>query len=55
MFSLVSSLADTVSYVVEFDVDTGPTVDGLYPQLTLRPAERETLYISHFSFGSTSF
>lgn len=29
---------------VEFDIDTGPTVDGLYPPLTLHPAEAETLY-----------
>jgi hypothetical protein len=30
--------------LVEFDIDAGPTVDALYPPLTLRPAEIETLY-----------
>jgi len=40
--------------LVEFDIDTGPTVDALYPPLKLRPAEMETLYI-HIRFGPRTF
>ena len=34
------------TFPVEFDTDAGPTIDGLYPPLTLHPAESETLYVS---------
>ncbi|KAF9532638.1 hypothetical protein CPB83DRAFT_784718 [Crepidotus variabilis] len=34
--------------VVEFDIDTGPTVDAVYPPLTLSPTELETLAFCAF-------
>ena len=37
---------------VEFDIDTGPTMDGLYPPLTLLPAESETLYVSAMNISA---
>jgi hypothetical protein len=46
-------LADLL-FAVEFDIDTGPTVDGLYPPLTLHPSEKETMY-TYFSPGLKRF
>ncbi len=38
-------------FQVEFDIDTGPTVDGVFPPLNLQPAESETLYVHVFMIG----
>jgi hypothetical protein len=47
---LFFSIAPGNQFVVEFDLNDGPVLDGVYPSLMLLPAEAQNMSVDLYKF-----